>query len=66
MVTHIIDSVRDMQSEITRAERDLATRKKSSRKRARRRSTADDDDEDVADVAVEDAGGTAPESEAEV
>lgn len=48
MVSYIVDSIRDMQTEITRAERDLATRKKSSKRRSRKKSV---------EVEAEDSGG---------
>lgn len=37
LITYTIEVIRDMQTDISRAERDLATKKKASRRRQRRR-----------------------------
>jgi len=48
MVTYVVDTYRDMQREILKAERDISSRKNAGRRR-RRKKSSDENDDDGAD-----------------
>lgn len=49
MVTYVVDTYRDMQREILKAERDISSRKNAGRRRRRKKSSDENDDDDGAD-----------------
>ena len=46
MVTYVVDTFRDMEREILKAERDISSRKNAGRKRRRKKASDEDDEED--------------------
>jgi len=46
MVTYVVDTYRDMQREILKAERDISSRKNAGRRRRRKKSSDENDDDD--------------------
>jgi hypothetical protein len=49
MVTYVVDTYRDMQREILKAERDISSRKNAGRRRRRKKSSDENDDDDGVD-----------------